>query len=84
MRRLALDLLFVYGTLMQGLPLHHLIAGRCEFVGEGTVTGRLLDLGRYPGAVPERPGNVRGEVYRLLDPHLLASLDHLTTQALQR
>ncbi len=75
MRRPAPDLLFVYGTLMRGLPLHHLIAGRCEFVEEGTVTGRLLDLGRYPGAVPEGPGTIYGEVYRLLDPDLLVSLD---------
>lgn len=69
------DLLFVYGTLMRGLPLHHLIADRCEFVGAGTVNGRLLDLGRYPGAVAEQPGTVHGEVYRLLASGLLASLD---------
>jgi gamma-glutamylcyclotransferase (GGCT)/AIG2-like uncharacterized protein YtfP len=70
----APDLLFVYGTLMRGYPLHHLIANRCEFLGDGTVTGRLLNLGHYPGAVLEE-GTVHGEVYRLLAPGLLASLD---------
>lgn len=60
---------------MRGLPLHHLIADRCEFVGAGTVAGRLLDLGRYPGAVAEEPGTVHGEVYRLRALEILASLD---------
>jgi gamma-glutamylcyclotransferase (GGCT)/AIG2-like uncharacterized protein YtfP len=44
------------------------------FVGAGTVGGRLLDLGRYPGLV-EGTGRVRGEVYRLDDPELLPALD---------
>ena len=69
------DFLFVYGTLMQGLPLHHLLANQCEFVGTGTVKGRLLDLGRYPGAVPDEAGIVHGEVYWRLAHGLLASLD---------
>jgi gamma-glutamylcyclotransferase (GGCT)/AIG2-like uncharacterized protein YtfP len=67
--------LFVYGTLMRGFPLHHLVADGCEFVGAGTVKGRLLNLGRYPGALPEESGWIHGEVYRLLAPGLLASLD---------
>lgn len=71
----APDLLFVYGTLMRGLPLHHLLDGRCQFVGRGTVKGRLLDLGRYPGAVPDEAGTVHGEIYRLFAPSLLATLD---------
>lgn len=69
------DFLFVYGTLMRGFPLHHLLTDQCEFVGAGTVTGCLLDLGRYPGAVPGDAGFVHGEVYRLLAPRLLAALD---------
>jgi gamma-glutamylcyclotransferase (GGCT)/AIG2-like uncharacterized protein YtfP len=69
------DLVFVYGTLMRGLPLHHLIEGRCEFVGDGTARGCLLDLSEYPGAVPDGRGTVRGEVYRLLSPALLSALD---------
>lgn len=49
-----------------------------EFVGEGSVAGRLYDLGRYPGLVPPRAPHdrVRGEVYRLLKPKLtLVRLD---------
>lgn len=71
----APELLFVYGTLMRGFPLHHLLTNQCEFVGAGTVNGRLFDLGRYPGAVPDEAGIVHGEVYRLLAQGRLASLD---------
>lgn len=69
------DLVFVYGTLMRGFPLHHLIDGRCEFVGDGTARGRLLDLGEYPGAVPDERGTVHGEVYRFSSLALLSALD---------
>ncbi len=69
------NLLFAYGTLMRGLPLHHLIAQRAEFVALGSVAGRLLDLGEYPGACPDREGRIRGEVYRVQSADLLATLD---------
>jgi len=68
-------LLFTYGTLMRGLPLHGLLAGRAAFVGEGTVAARLIDLGRYPGAVPDGGATLRGEVYRLDDPARWRVLD---------
>ncbi|MBI4589393.1 MAG: gamma-glutamylcyclotransferase [Candidatus Rokubacteria bacterium] len=71
----APDLLFAYGTLMRGLPLHHLIERRAEFLGGGSMNGRLVDLGGYPGALPDRVATVRGEVYRLLCAELLAALD---------
>ena len=67
-------LLFAYGTLMRGYALHGVLARGATFVDEGSVRGRLLDLGRYPGLV-EGPGRVRGEVYRLHDPELLPVLD---------
>ncbi|MFQ5898557.1 MAG: gamma-glutamylcyclotransferase [Candidatus Methylomirabilia bacterium] len=69
------DFLFVYGTLMRGLPLHHLIAGRADFVEAGTAGGGLLDLDGYPGAVQDHGGLIRGEVYRFSAPGLLAVLD---------
>ena len=69
------DLLFAYGTLMCGLPLHHLIEGRAEFVAAGRIGGRLVDLGGYPGALPGGSGTIRGEVYRLRSANLLAALD---------
>jgi gamma-glutamylcyclotransferase (GGCT)/AIG2-like uncharacterized protein YtfP len=71
----APDLLFAYGTLMCGLPLHHLIEGRAEFVAAGSIAGRLVDLGGYPGALPGGPGTIRGEVYRLRSAGLLTALD---------
>jgi gamma-glutamylcyclotransferase (GGCT)/AIG2-like uncharacterized protein YtfP len=67
-------LLFVYGTLMRGYGLHALLAPGATLVGEGTVRGRLLDLGRYPGLV-EGAGRIHGEVYRLDDSELLPVLD---------
>ena len=69
------DLLFAYGTLMCGLPLHHLIEGRAEFVAAGRIGGRLVDLGGYPGALPGGAGTIRGEVYRLRSADLLTGLD---------
>ena len=70
----AEPLLFAYGTLMRGYPLHAVIARRATFVGVGSVPGHLFDLGRYPGLVAGR-GRVRGELYRLRDPELLAAVD---------
>lgn len=67
--------LFVYGTLMRGFPLHHLMQGRARFVGGGAVRGRLFDLGAYPAAVREADGLVSGEVYEILDAALWRTLD---------
>ena len=66
-------LLFTYGTLMRGYGLHAVLARGASRVGAGSVRGRLLDLGRYPGLVDGR-GRVHGEVYRL-DDELLPVLD---------
>ena len=68
-------LLFTYGTLMRGLPLHGLLTGRAVFVGEGEVAARLIDLGRYPGAIPDAGATVRGEVFRLDEPAHWRALD---------
>jgi len=58
--------LFVYGTLRRD-PRHemfHLLAKHARYVGEATVSGRLFDLGDYPGMVsPDERKNVVGEVY---------------------
>ena len=59
---------------MRGYGLHCALERASTFVGEGRVRGRLLDLGRYPGLV-DGDGHVRGEIYRLDDPELLAVLD---------
>ncbi|MBM3219329.1 MAG: gamma-glutamylcyclotransferase [Candidatus Rokubacteria bacterium] len=66
--------MFVYGTLMRGQPAHAMLAGHATFVGEGTVPGTLLALGRYPGAVAGRR-RVRGELWLLARPEVLRTLD---------
>jgi gamma-glutamylcyclotransferase (GGCT)/AIG2-like uncharacterized protein YtfP len=60
---------------MRGFRLHRLLAGRAELVAHGQARARLVDLGSYPGAVPDPVGRVRGEVYRVVDPALWAVLD---------
>lgn len=59
---------------MRGYALHRLLAQSAAFLGPGRVRGRLVDLGGYPGLIDGR-GSVKGEVYRLDDPQLLAVLD---------
>jgi gamma-glutamylcyclotransferase (GGCT)/AIG2-like uncharacterized protein YtfP len=59
---------------MRGFGLHAVLARGATFVGEGSVRGALLDLGRYPGLIEGR-GRVRGEVYRLHAAELLSTLD---------
>ena len=62
------DLLFVYGTLRRGFPLHHHLRRLgAEFVAAGKVQAELFDLGEFPGArKSSKPGKaVEGELYRL-------------------
>jgi len=59
---------------MRGYALHDVLARGATFLAEGSVAGRLLDLGRYPALVAGA-GRVKGEVYRLDDPELLPVLD---------
>jgi gamma-glutamylcyclotransferase (GGCT)/AIG2-like uncharacterized protein YtfP len=67
-------LLFAYGTLMRGYALHAVLARGATLLATGSVRGRLLDLGSYPGLI-DGAGRVQGEVYRLDDPELLPLLD---------
>jgi gamma-glutamylcyclotransferase (GGCT)/AIG2-like uncharacterized protein YtfP len=73
------DHLFVYGTLRRGSnnKFARLLSERGTFVMDARVPGRLYDFGAYPGAVPsDRPDHwIHGEIHRLEDPSLLASLD---------
>ncbi len=71
--------LFAYGTLMRGLRLHRYL-GDAAFLGRASLVGRLLELGGYPGWVPDVRGGGRvwGELYRLNDPERdLPRLDRL-------
>ena len=74
MPRRSSALLFAYGTLMRGYPLHGVLAAGATLVTTGFVRGRLLDLGAYPGLIVGA-GRVSGEIYRLDDPELLRRLD---------
>jgi len=74
------DRIFVYGTLRRAArpDVHERFLGaRAEFLGRGTVSGRLWRVSWYPaltrGAADER---VMGEVYRLSEPAtMIAELD---------
>jgi gamma-glutamylcyclotransferase (GGCT)/AIG2-like uncharacterized protein YtfP len=69
------NLVFVYGTLMAGNPLHGAL-GDSEFVGQALVSGTLFDTGYYPALTPPvlDGDRVRGEVYDV-DDATLAVLD---------
>jgi len=64
--------LFIYGTLMPGLRLEAEMHG-AERLGPARVSGRLVDVGRYPGLL-HGAGQVSGELYRVSEAHL-ARLD---------
>lgn len=69
-------LAFAYGSLKKGrwgwkeLKLEQ----RADFMGGGSVEGRIFDLGEYPALVPGK-GRVRGELWRLRDEEALKTLD---------
>lgn len=75
-----LDRLFVYGTLRRDVPdgMYPVIRGLSRFAAYGTLRGRLLDLGPYPGLVSgltetsttlgPAVTSVRGEIHVLEDP----------------
>jgi len=55
-------LIFVYGTLLSGLPLSHILDGS-EFLGDAVVRGvQLYNIGYYPG-IKKGDGIVFGELY---------------------
>lgn len=72
------DLLFVYGTLKanHSNDINELCAGKVRFVGTGTTTGSLYDLGNYPAMTESRDGVITGEIYEVLDkPYVMAIVD---------
>jgi gamma-glutamylcyclotransferase (GGCT)/AIG2-like uncharacterized protein YtfP len=50
------------------------LAEALDYVGEGSFSGELHDLGDYPGAVPGKH-RVHGELYRIRRPDILGPLD---------
>ena len=77
---LVVDALFVYGTLMRGEPNADVLTERkeLEFVLPATMTGRMVDLGRYPAVINEGRARVHGELVRVRDlAGTLCRLDQL-------
>lgn len=73
--------LFVYGTLMQNTNsrMARFLHDRARLLGTAYVTGKLYDLGSYPGAVydPEASERIAGQIYQLAHPEEVFSiLDH--------
>jgi gamma-glutamylcyclotransferase (GGCT)/AIG2-like uncharacterized protein YtfP len=60
--------LFVYGSLRSGFksPVYEYVSRFYTFVGDGTVKGKLYDLGEYPAAIPtEDESYIVGELYNI-------------------
>ena len=54
------------------------IDDKLVYLGRGSISAALFDLGIYPAAVPDPDGRVWGEVYDVLDPSpVLAALDEI-------
>lgn len=70
------NLLFVYGTLRGSQSRSGVLKG-CEYIGEHTLKGYgLYDLGSFPAIRKENSDNlVHGEVYRVIDPEVWATVD---------
>ncbi|MBI4885701.1 MAG: gamma-glutamylcyclotransferase [Acidobacteria bacterium] len=68
-----MDLAFFYGTLMR--PFNRAgqlrVADHLVYVGRGSISGALFDLGIYPAAVPASDALVWGEVYRMTHPAIV-------------
>jgi gamma-glutamylcyclotransferase (GGCT)/AIG2-like uncharacterized protein YtfP len=75
----ARDLLFAYGTLRRGAPMHRLLEGRATWLGPATAAGRLLDLGAFPGLVAAQgpADRVHGDLFAIPDAQRDEVLDAL-------
>jgi gamma-glutamylcyclotransferase (GGCT)/AIG2-like uncharacterized protein YtfP len=88
----ATDRLFVYGSLRSDAPRGQpfaqvafaLLEAGATLEGRGSVGGRIYAPSWYPALVPGAPGQVMGEVWRLLDPEILAALDAYEGEAYVR
>jgi gamma-glutamylcyclotransferase (GGCT)/AIG2-like uncharacterized protein YtfP len=79
LRLAARNLLFAYGTLRRGAPMHKLIEGRVSWLGPASAAGCLVDLGAFPGLVPAQgPGDrVYGDLFAIADAQREELLDVL-------
>jgi len=69
------NLLFVYGSLLPDLghPMSRWLAASADRLGEAKTSGKLVDLGEYPGLVlAEGEGKeVFGQLFRLHNPEVV-------------
>ena len=70
------NLLFVYGTLRDGMPNHPLMGG-CNLVMPKAVINAKLFLGGWLPMIFEGEGRVVGEVYEIPDAEKWRRLDSL-------
>lgn len=57
---------FVYGTLRRGEERDiNFLRPAPRWLGRASVQGLMVELGTYPGLVPEVSGRVQGEVYEI-------------------
>jgi gamma-glutamylcyclotransferase (GGCT)/AIG2-like uncharacterized protein YtfP len=74
------EIVFFYGTLMTPFnrPGRQRIDQHLTYVGRGTISATLFDLGIYPAAVPASEGRVWGEVYEIVNrAEVLDALDEI-------
>jgi gamma-glutamylcyclotransferase (GGCT)/AIG2-like uncharacterized protein YtfP len=66
-----MEYLFVYGTLLKHFNIDVLkpLQDSIQLVSGATLKGKLLNLGEYPAYVESTEGYVKGEVYRIVEPH---------------
>ncbi len=67
------EIVFLYGTLRKNCSNHFRMAG-AEFLGAGSVDGKIYKVGWYPALICGIEGKVRGEVYSV-SKDLLIRLD---------
>jgi len=68
---------FVYGTLMKGFQEDWQTKVGARLLGRGRISGKLYDLGEYPGAICAAGDSgeyVKGELYEVKDPELATSI----------
>lgn len=73
--------LFVYGTLRKGFDnnMASYLAANAEYIGEGTVKGRIYDTGGFPALImsDSEADKVAGDVYLICkDKEVLKYIDH--------
>jgi gamma-glutamylcyclotransferase (GGCT)/AIG2-like uncharacterized protein YtfP len=78
--KLALDAIFVYGTLLRGEKRFAALQDRAEFecILLATTQGRMLDFDLYPAVLPDSNHEIIGEFMRFRNvSEVLESLDHI-------